>query len=507
MKSDNVLELWNIRKEFSGVEVLHGIDLCVRRGCVHSLVGENGAGKSTLMKILSGFYPYGEYSGELVIDGQAVRFSDIRMAEEAGIEIISQELELVGQLTVFENIFLGKELVKNGILDSNQMICRSREIFERFGLDINPAMPVESLGIGQQQMVAIAKALLGESKVLIFDEPTAALTEAEADKLFDIIAGLRAKGITCIYISHRLGEVLRLSDDITVIRDGNTIVTDTKDNFTEDRLISCMVGRTMENRFPKSECVCGEVMLRVRDMTAYNVRGKCVVDHVSFEAHAGEVVGIAGLMGSGRTELVSCIFGAFEGTVKGSIELAGEPVSIRTPADAIRRGLGMVVEDRKSEGLALCLDLIHNISMASLDKLTSFGVVNAQKEVGQVQEMIRKLSVRASRLTLPVERLSGGNQQKVSVARMLATGPKVLILDEPTRGVDVGAKYELYVAIKELAKAGVTIVMVSSELPEILGMADRILVMKGGRMTGELSREEATQEKIMYYATLEEERQ
>lgn len=263
----------------------------------------------------------------------------------------------------------------------------------------------------------------------------------------------------------------------------------------------------MENRFPKSECVCGEVMLRVRDMTAYNVRGKCVVDHVSFEAHAGEVVGIAGLMGSGRTELVSCIFGAFEGTVKGSIELAGEPVSIRTPADAIRRGLGMVVEDRKSEGLALCLDLIHNISMASLDKLTSFGVVNAQKEVGQVQEMIRKLSVRASRLTLPVERLSGGNQQKVSVARMLATGPKVLILDEPTRGVDVGAKYELYVAIKELVKAGVTIVMVSSELPEILGMADRILVMKGGRMTGELSREEATQEKIMYYATLEEERQ
>lgn len=507
MKSDNVLELRNIKKEFSGVEVLHGIDLCVKRGCIHSLVGENGAGKSTLMKILSGFYPYGEYSGELVIDGQAMRFSNIRMAEEAGIEIISQELELVGQLTVYENIFLGKELVKNGILDRNQMICRSREIFERFGLTINPAIPVESLGIGQQQMVAIAKALLEESKVLIFDEPTAALTEAEADKLFDIIGGLREKGMTIIYISHRLGEVLRLSDDITVIRDGNTIVTDAKENFTEERLISCMVGRTMENRFPKAERICGETMLRVRDMTAYDTRGKCVVDHVSFEAHAGEVVGIAGLMGSGRTELVSCIFGAFEGKVEGSIELAEGPVSIRTPADAIRRGIGMVVEDRKSEGLALCLDLIHNISMASLDKLASFGVVSTGREIGQVQEMIRKLSIRASRLTMPVERLSGGNQQKVSVARMLATEPKVLILDEPTRGVDVGAKYELYVAINELAKAGVTIVMVSSELPEILGMADRILVMKGGRMTGELSREEATQEKIMYYATLEEERQ
>lgn len=507
MKSDNVLELHNIKKEFSGVEVLHGLDLHVRRGCIHSLVGENGAGKSTLMKILSGFYPYGEYSGEMIVDGETVKFSNIRMAEAAGIEIISQELELVEQLAVYENIFLGKEIVKKGVLDRNEMICKSREIFERFDLDIDPAILVEDLGIGQQQMAAIAKALLGESKILIFDEPTAALTAAEANKLFEIIRGLRQKGMTCIYISHRLGEVLSLSDYITVIRDGNTIITDVRSAFTEDKLISCMVGRNIENRFPKVERTPGKVMLKAENITAVNARGKRIVDNVTLEARAGEVVGIAGLMGSGRTELVSCIFGASEGNVEGHIKIEGKEVKIQSPADAIRLGIGMVVEDRKNEGLVTCLDLINNISMAGLDDLSDFGVVNERREINQVKEMIKKLSIRASRLTLPVERLSGGNQQKVSVAKMLATKPKILILDEPTRGVDVGAKYELYVAINELAKAGVAIIMVSSELPEILGMADRVLVMKNGRVTGELSREEATQEKIMYYATLEEQKQ
>lgn len=504
MAEEYILELQNIKKQFSGVEVLHGLHLAVKRGTIHSLVGENGAGKSTLMKILSGYYPFGEYTGDLLLEGRSAQFATIAEAEEAGIEIISQELELVKQMTVYENIFLGKEIMSHHRVDVQKMICRSREIFDRFGLEINPCTLVEDLGVGQQQMVAIAKALSGNGKILIFDEPTAALTEAESNKLMEIINELKRKGITCIYISHRLGEVMALSDTITVIRDGSTILTNAKTEFSEDLLIKHMVGRTMENRFPHRDAQIGGVVLKISDMTAVNNLGKKVVDHVSLEARAGEILGISGLMGAGRTELALSIFGAFPGESRGTVEINGQAIQIRSPKDAIKNGIGLVVEDRKCDGLVLCLDVIGNISMASLDQISPRGIVDENAEIQRVQEMVQQLAIKASRLTMPVERLSGGNQQKVSVSKMLLTKPKVLILDEPTRGVDVGAKYEIYTIINALAKAGVAVIMISSELPEILGMSDRILVMKGGKITAEIDGREATQENVMYYSTLEE---
>ena len=499
MSAEVILKLCGIKKEFSGGRGLHGIDLAVRAGEIHALVGENGAGKSTLMKILSGVYPAGEYGGEFFLKGAKARFHGIKAAQRAGIEIIAQELELVLQMRVYENVFLGS----GQKLPESEMIDRTMKVFRRLGIPLDPLAPVGGLGVGQRQMVAIAKALVKEADVLIFDEPTAALSEAESQKLFFILRELREKGITILYISHRLGEVLALSDTITVLRDGRLVETRPADRFDEGGLIACMIGRELCGRFPPALCEPGEEVLSVRGMSAQDSAGRRLVDGVSLSVRAGEIVGIAGLMGAGRTELVRCIFGAQPGRISGEIMLCGRPAAVTSPREAIRSGIGLVSEDRKLEGLVGMLDVMHNITMAGLGPLSLHGVMLDGEARRQAGYYVEKLGIRCTGLYQRVEGLSGGNQQKVCIAKFLLPKPRVLILDEPTRGVDVGAKYEIYELLRRLALEGVAVLIVSSDLPEVLGLSDRILVMKDGRITGELSRQEATQERVMYYATME----
>jgi D-xylose transport system ATP-binding protein len=504
MNVDYILELKDIKKEFSGVEVLHGINLSVQRGEIHALVGENGAGKSTLMKVVSGFYPYGSYGGELLIDSQRVYFSNIRDAEHAGVEIISQEIELVLQLKVYENVFLGDELSRHGLIDKKQMIRKTEKILGHFGLNIRPDAKLEELGVGQRQMIAIAKALKKNARILILDEPTASLSDAEANRLFDMMKELKRSGVTSIYISHRLNEIMKLSDTITILRDGHTVLSDRKENFDENQIITSMVGREMHDRYPKTRRVIGDVAFSLRGITVVNDAGKKIIDNVSLDLHAGEVVGMAGLVGAGRTELAQCVFGAMPVKRNGGIYVSGKEVSIKNCADALKCGIGLVTEDRKHDGLVACLDISNNMIMANLKALSKYGLIDSKRTAENVLEYVNRLSIHASSLTLEVDRLSGGNQQKVSIAKILMIKPKVLILDEPTRGIDVGAKYEIYAIINQLANEGVAILMISSDLPEVIGISDRIMVMKEGKITGEILGEAATPERIMFYATLEE---
>ncbi|HOP75280.1 MAG TPA: xylose ABC transporter ATP-binding protein [Bacillota bacterium] len=498
-----ILEMCNITKEFPGVKALDNVSFKVRPGEIHALCGENGAGKSTLMKVLSGVYPYGTYSGEIYINHQLQQFPNIRASEDAGIAIINQELSVIKQMTIGENIFLGNEPNRFGIIDWPQLYHLTSQYLEEVGLKLRPETKVSELGVGQQQLVEIAKALSKKAKILILDEPTAALTEAEVDTLMGILRRLKQAGVTCIYISHKLSEVLEIADSVTVLRDGKTIATKQVADTTENELISLMVGREISERFPRIEHQAGDIVLEVKNFTVYDPSNplRPIIHNVNFSVRRGEILGIAGLMGAGRTELVSSIFGGFTGRNHGEIYIDGERVQIHSPEDAIRHGIALVTEDRKRHGLILEQEIRKNLTIVCLDKFCKYNVINFNEEIKECHQSVNNLRIKTPSLFTRVNNLSGGNQQKVVLGKWLMTTPKVLILDEPTRGIDVGAKFEIYNIMNELKKAGVAIIMVSSELPEVLGMSDRILVMHEGRFNGEFLHGEADQEKIMFAAT------
>ncbi|MCF7944573.1 MAG: ATP-binding cassette domain-containing protein [Spirochaetia bacterium] len=504
MENQNFLVFEDIVKDFSGVEVLHKVGFHVNRGEVHAIVGENGAGKSTLVKILSGVYPYCEYSGRILLNNQEKRFKDIKQAEKNGISIIYQELELIPNMTVSENIFLGNEPLKNGVIDFNQMRFKSQQILQQLKSTISPDTLVEYLTVGKQQITAIAKAISKKAEIIIFDEPTSALSDSDALILFNIIRSLKKRGITCLYISHKINRVLEISDTITVLRDGKSVITEKRSALDENSIIKHMVGRELTEKYPRKKHTASEVVMEVKNLSVFDPAiPKMLVEDVSFTIRKGEILGFSGLMGAGRTELFMGIFGAYERyEVQGKVILNGKEISIENPLDAIRKGIGLVVEDRKDKGLVMSMDIIRNSTLANIPHMISFfKQIDKNKEIQFTEKYAQKLSIKYSKLEQLVSSLSGGNQQKVVVAKALMTNPNVLILDEPTRGIDVKAKHEIYEIMNDLIDQGVAIVMVSSELPEVLGMADRIIVMSEGKLTGELSYEEATQERIMKYAT------
>ncbi len=501
--SDLKLEMRGITKEFPGVKALDGVDLQVRRGEIHALVGENGAGKSTLMKILSGFYPHGSYGGEILLDGKEQRFEGIRDSEEARIAIIFQELALVKHMSIAENLFLGTELTKaRGVIDWDRTFQRTAAALRQVGLKRAPGDRVVDLGVGEQQLVEIAKALSKDANLLILDEPTAALTDAEAERLLGILAELKRDGVTCIYISHHLSEVLRIADRITVLRDGRTISTDDRADMTEARMIQKMVGRDLGSLFPHEDREPGDVVLEVKGWTVADpVTDALRLRDVSLTVREGEILGIAGLVGAGRTELVMSLFGAWGRRRSGELWLHGRRVNIRGAGDAIAAGLSLVSEDRKRFGLVLDMDVKQNSTLASLRRFARWSVIDKNEEIRVAERYVRELRTKTPSVEQRVRNLSGGNQQKVVLAKWLLTKPAVLFLDEPTRGIDVGAKVEIYNIINALVDDGVAVVLISSELPEVLGMSDRVLVMHEGRFTGDLSRDEATEQRVMFHAT------
>ena len=500
-----ILEMKSITKEFPGVKALDNVTFSVRRGEIHCLVGENGAGKSTLMKVLSGVHPYGTYSGEIFIEGELQKFNGIRDSERAGIAIIYQELALIPELSVYENIFLGNEVTNGVVIDSNESISQAVDILKKVGLDVNPLTKIKNLGVGKQQLIEIAKALKKKVKILILDEPTAALNETDSDNLLRLIRGLKEQGVTCILISHKLREVLEIADTITVLRDGKTVTTldVQKDKVNEPILIKHMVGRSIENVFPKREKVkVGKELLRLENWSAYSYAlGRDILKNVNISVHAGEIVGIAGLMGSGRTELAKSIFGNPDHyRLSGKVFINGVEQKFRSPHDAIKSSMAYVTEDRKGNGLILIEDVKQNISLANLKEITVGGVINENEEILVANKYCSELNIKTPTVQQKVRNLSGGNQQKVSLGKWLFVKPGIMILDEPTRGIDVGAKYEIYTIMNSLVEQGMSIIMISSELPEILGMSDRIYVMSAGKIKGEMPVEEASQESIMALA-------
>lgn len=498
-----LLEMRNIVKEFPGVKALDGVSFTLEAREFHALVGENGAGKSTLMKVLSGVYPAGTFGGEIFVDDETRQFRGIRDSEDAGIAIIFQELSLVKELTVGENIFLGREPSRFGMINWPELYHRASELLQSLNLPIGPRVKVGSLGIGQQQLVEIAKALSQNARILVLDEPTAALTESEVTVLFKILTTLRSRGVGMIYISHKLDEVFQMSDRITVLRDGKTVATYSAAETNKNKVIAAMVGREVGDVFPATSHEVGAVALRIKDLTVYSneIVGRKVVDNVSFTVKKGEVLGIAGLMGAGRTELLMAIFGAWQGKYLSEVEVEGRTVTINSPADAIRAGIGFVTEDRKRYGLILEQSILDNMTLAGLGSISGKFFTNRIRENSAASEPMRSLGIKANSPMTMTNTLSGGNQQKVVLGKWLLTKPKVLFLDEPTRGIDVGAKQEIYAEINKLAKKGLAIVLVSSELPEVIGLSDRVIVLHDGRMTGEFTRDEATPEKIMAAAT------
>ncbi|NLG85351.1 MAG: xylose ABC transporter ATP-binding protein [Firmicutes bacterium] len=504
MSGSCLLEMRGISKDFPGVRALDRVDLEVREGEIHALVGENGAGKSTLIKILGGAYPAGSYEGEIFLAGQRRRFHSIHDAESAGIAVIHQELTLIKEMTIGENIFLGNEPTRrNGLVDWDRLYFESRRLMERVKLEPNVHRKVKEIGVGQQQLVEIAKALGKRAKILVLDEPTAALTEGETANLLAILRELKAQGVTCIYISHRIGEVFQIADRITVLRDGCRIGTAPVAELDERKVIRMMVGRELAELYPREPRPLGRIVLGVEDLSVEDPArpGHALLREVSFSVREGEIRGLAGLMGAGRTELVTSIFGAHPGRRMGTIRIDGRPVRITSPVEAIRHGLALVSEDRKRYGLVRQMNVMANITLASLDRLTRGSVLDQNEEIKLASACVEKLRIKTPSLETRIDTLSGGNQQKVVVGKWLLTKPRVLFLDEPTRGIDVGAKVEIYRIINDLAKGGVAVVMVSSELPEVIGISDRILVMCQGRIAGELPGAGCTQEQIMRLAT------
>jgi putative multiple sugar transport system ATP-binding protein len=507
---DHILEMRSITKTFPGVKALEDVSLAVRRGEIHAICGENGAGKSTLMKVLSGVYPAGSYDGEIVFDGQTCRFGSIRDSEHVGVVIIHQELALVPYLSVAENIFLGSERRgRGGLIDWNKANAEAAQLLHSVGLEENPVTPVGQLGVGKQQLVEIAKALSKDVKLLILDEPTAALNDTDSAHLLGLLRQLRDRGITCIMISHKLNEITAVSDNVTIIRDGKTVETLSlhAGEVTQERIIRGMVGRDLESYYPERESHPGEEVLRVEDWTVkHPTQDRLVVDRANFSVRAGEVVGIAGLMGAGRTELAMSIFGrAYGRDISGRIFMHGNEVKARSVSEAIDRGIAYATEDRKKYGLNLIEDIRRNVSAAALGKLATRGWVNGNEEIKVAEDSRKSMNIKAPSVMSVVGKLSGGNQQKVVLSKWLFTDPDVLILDEPTRGIDVGAKYEIYTIINRLVAAGKAVLVISSELPELLGICDRIYTLSAGRITGEQSVREATQESLMALMTKERE--
>ncbi len=500
--ANTLLEMKNIVKLFPGVRALDNVNLQVEEGEIHALVGENGAGKSTLMNVLSGIYPYGSYEGEIVYQGQRCEFHKIKDSESRGIVIIHQELALVPYLTIGENMFLGNERGKKARIDWDETYNKADELLRMVGLNESSRTLIKDIGVGKQQLVEIAKALAKNVKLLILDEPTASLNETDSQKLLDLMLEFKSQGMTCIIISHKLNEVSYVADKITVIRDGSTIETLVKgvDDFSEERIIKGMVGRELTDRFPRREPKIGDVSMEVRDWTVFHplYEGRKVCDRVNINVRRGEVVGISGLMGAGRTELAMSIFGKSYGAdISGALLMDGAEVHLNSVQDAINHKLAYVTEDRKGNGLILSTPIRENTTLAKMDKISRNKVLDKDLEIQVANEYREKLHTKCASIEQPVGNLSGGNQQKVLLAKWMFADPEVLILDEPTRGIDVGAKYEIYCIINQLVAEGKSVVMISSELPEVLGMCDRIYVMNEGRIVGELSREEASQESIM----------
>jgi D-xylose transport system ATP-binding protein len=503
MMDDYILEMKGIIKEFSGVRALNDVSFRVKRGEIHALCGENGAGKSTLMKVLSGVYPHGTYQGELIFNQKQVVIKSINDAKHLGIAIIHQELALFKELAVYENIFMGNEQSNRGISNTAAMLCRSQEILKEMKLNISPYSLVGDLGTGQQQLVEIAKALAKNAALLILDEPTASLSEGEVEVLMDILARIKERGVTCIYISHKLDEVFRMADTITVIRDGRSIATRQANTLNHNEVIKMMVGREITDLYPKRECAAGEQVLVVKNYTVYDANDakRMVVDHVSFDLKRGEVLGFAGLVGAGRTELVSAICGFQSGKRSGDVWLNGEKLIINQPKHALERGVAMVSEDRKRNGIIETMSVKENMTLANIEEYSLWlNRIDDCKELTDANEYMAKLRIKAPGLDASIKHLSGGNQQKVVLTKYLLRKLKVLILDEPTRGIDVGAKYEIYNLINRLVAEGIAIIMISSDLPELLGMADRILVMGGGKIAGDFINNGLDQEKIMHCA-------
>ncbi len=494
-----ILRAQNITKRFPGVTALKDVSFDLREGEIHALCGENGAGKSTLIKLLSGIHPHGSYEGRFEVDGEEAKFTTIKDAERAGLAVIYQELALVEEMTVAENIFLGREPRRWGaFIDWPRMYQEAQALLDRFKVGLDPAAPVRTLGVGQKQLVEIIKALAKNSKILILDEPTAALAEHEVLILLDILRDLRSRGIASIYISHKLDEVFGIADRITVLRDGSTVGTHNAADTSKAEVIRHMVGRELGDLFPRRSTQPGDVILRVDSLSVADAETAGMRLHdIRFELRAGEVLGIGGLMGAGRTELLMHLFGAWGRRVSGSIELNGQSLDGLTPETIIQRGLVLASEDRRRYGLHLEQEIGFNLSLSSLASVTRGGFIQRNAEIRRNQGIFNSLRVKATGLEAIVGKLSGGNQQKVVLGKALLTEPSVILLDEPTRGIDVGAKLEIYEIINQLTAAGKAVILVSSELPELIGMSDCILMLNAGRIGGAFSRAEATQEKLM----------
>jgi D-xylose transport system ATP-binding protein len=503
MDNDVILDFKNVTKIFPGITALDNVTFSIRRGEIHGICGENGAGKSTLMKILAGVYPWGTYEGQIMHDGQELKLRSIHQAVKEGIAIVYQELTLVPSITVGENIYLGKEPVKTGIINWEKLYADSQEVLEKYHLDVPARSFVRHLGVGKMQMTEIAKALSENAKVLILDEPTSALSEAETDQLMEILRGLKKHGVTCIYISHKLDEFFKITDTITVLRDGKMIITQPTSKLNRESLVKNMVGREMKERFPKGNRKPGEVILEVEDLHAMHPQdiSNETLKGISFNLRRGEILGIAGLMGSGRTELVMTMFGEYGKITQGKIKMEGREITIHSSRQAMLYGISLVPEDRKMHGLVLIQSILRNISLANLDRFSTWFRIDDVAELKESTDFAKSLAIKASNLNAMAESLSGGNQQKTVIAKWLMSHPKVLIMDDPTRGIDVGTKFEIYKIMNDLAEKGIAIIMISSDLEEVLGMSDRIMVMCENHSICTLNRSEATKEKIMALAT------
>ncbi len=501
-----LLEMKNITKKFGDVTALNNISISLETGEIFSLCGENGSGKSTLMKVLCGIYPYGDYSGEIYFAGEKLTAKNIKETEEKGISIIHQELTLVKNMSVLENMFLGNEMTNSGITNDNEMYLRCKTILQQVQLDIDPNTKVGELGLGQQQLVEIAKALNKQVRLLILDEPSASLTEKETAILLNLVKDLKAHNIACVYISHKLNEVKEISDKICVIRDGEHIGTRSAQGMSEDDIITMMVGREITSLYPHEPHDIGEEILRVENISAWHPVNTHIkrVNNAGFKLHKGEILGVAGLVGSGRTEMAQCIFGSYQGKYEGNIFIENQPVRIKNCAQAIENNIVMVPEDRKKHGIIPIMGVGKNITLSSLPQFC-FGkkVINEALEETIINQSIEKLKVKTSSSELAIGRLSGGNQQKAILAKCLLLKPRILILDEPTRGIDVGAKYEIYKLINQLAQEGMAVIVISSELPEVLGISDRVLVMHQGQIKADLINDNLTQEQVMEAALKE----